>query len=69
MAGCFLFRVELSLVFFLFEMLTYEKQDPYTTHTVLSPDTTTAEQEFGHKIVARNDIKLINIDLLCRRWK
>jgi len=33
----------------------YEKQDPYTTGTVLSPDTTTGSQEFGHRIVARND--------------
>jgi hypothetical protein len=33
----------------------YEKQDPYTTGLVLSPDTSTAQQEFGHRIVARND--------------
>jgi hypothetical protein len=33
----------------------YEKQDPYTTALVLSPDASTAEQEFGHRIVARND--------------
>ena len=33
----------------------YEKQNPYTTSLVLSPDNTTAEQEFGHRIVARND--------------
>ena len=33
----------------------YEKQDPYTTGLVLSPDASTAEQEFGHRIVARND--------------
>ncbi len=33
----------------------YEKQDPYTTAIVLSPDASTAEQEFGHRIVARND--------------
>ncbi len=33
----------------------YEKQDPYTSFLVLSPDATTAEQEFGHRIVARND--------------
>ena len=33
----------------------YEKQDPYTRSLILSPDTTTAEQEFGHRIVARND--------------
>lgn len=33
----------------------YEKQDPYTTGLVLSPDVSTAEQEFGHRIVARND--------------
>ena len=33
----------------------YEKQDPYESFLVLSPDATTAEQEFGHRIVARND--------------
>ena len=33
----------------------YEKQDPYTTQLVLSPDASTADQEFGSKIVARND--------------
>ena len=33
----------------------YEKQDPYTQSIVLSPDASTAEQEFGHRIVARND--------------
>ena len=33
----------------------YEKQDPYTTGLVLSPDASTADQEFGHRIVARND--------------
>ena len=33
----------------------YEKQDPYTTQLVLSPDASTANQEFGHRIVARND--------------
>jgi hypothetical protein len=33
----------------------YEKQDPYTRILVLSPDTLTTSQEFGHKIVARND--------------
>jgi hypothetical protein len=33
----------------------YEKQDPYTSLIVLSPDATTTEQEFGHRIVARND--------------
>ena len=33
----------------------YEKQDPYTSAIVLSPDASTAEQEFGHRIVARND--------------
>ena len=33
----------------------YEKQDPYTTTIVLSPDASTADQEFGHRIVARND--------------
>ena len=33
----------------------YEKQDPYTTRLILSPDASTADQEFGHRIVARND--------------
>ena len=33
----------------------YEKQDPYESFLVLSPDATTAEQEFGHRILARND--------------
>ena len=33
----------------------YEKQDPYTPLLLLSPDKSTAEQEFGHRIVARND--------------
>jgi len=33
----------------------YEKQDPYTTGLVLSPDASTAEQDFGYRIVARND--------------
>jgi hypothetical protein len=33
----------------------YEKQDPYTQSLVLSPDASTAEQDFGHRIVARND--------------
>jgi hypothetical protein len=33
----------------------YEKQDPYTIGTVLSPDATTVDQEFGHRVVARND--------------
>jgi hypothetical protein len=33
----------------------YEKQDPYTNTLILSPDSETAEQEFGHRIVARND--------------
>ena len=33
----------------------YEKQDPYTSAIVLSPDASTAEQEFGHRVVARND--------------
>jgi len=37
----------------------YEKQDPYTQVSVLSPDTSTAEQEFGHRIVARNDGRTI----------
>ena len=33
----------------------YEKQDPYTSSLVVSPDNSTTEQEFGHRIVARND--------------
>jgi hypothetical protein len=33
----------------------YEKQDPYSTRVLLSPDVITANQEFGHRIVARND--------------
>jgi hypothetical protein len=33
----------------------YEKQDPYTTTTLLSPSAATADQDFGYQIVARND--------------
>jgi hypothetical protein len=33
----------------------YEKQDPYTVKQILSPDSTTTDQEFGHRVVARND--------------
>ena len=33
----------------------YEKQDPYTSNRQLSPDTTTADQDFGWRVVARND--------------
>ena len=33
----------------------YEKQDPYTEFRTLSPDESTADQDFGYKIVARND--------------
>ena len=33
----------------------YEKQDPYTLKQILSPDSATASQDFGHKVVARND--------------
>ena len=33
----------------------YEKQDPYTTTILNSPDATTASQDFGRMIVARND--------------
>ena len=33
----------------------YEKQDPYTSKLVLAPDNETVDQEFGHRIVARND--------------
>ena len=37
----------------------YEKQNPYTSSLVLSPDSSTANQEFGHRIVARNDGRAI----------
>ena len=37
----------------------YEKVDPYKTGLMLSPDTSTASQEFGHRIVARNDGRTI----------
>ena len=33
----------------------YEKTDPYTQTLILSPDASTTDQEFGHRIVARND--------------
>ena len=33
----------------------YEKQDPYTTKNLKSPDASTTSQEFGRRIVARND--------------
>ena len=33
----------------------YEKQDPYTEFRTLSPDTSTDNQDFGHRIVCRND--------------
>ena len=33
----------------------YEKQNPYTHKQLLSPDSTTADQDFGWQIVARND--------------
>ena len=33
----------------------YEKQDPYTELRILSPDTSSANQDFGYRIVARND--------------
>jgi len=33
----------------------YEKQDPYTELRTLSPDTTNSNQEFGYRIVCRND--------------
>jgi hypothetical protein len=33
----------------------YEKQDPYTADLVLSPDNASNDQEFGHRIVSRND--------------
>ena len=37
----------------------YEKQDPYTSQLILSPDSSTTDQEFGHRIVARNDGRTI----------
>ena len=37
----------------------YEKQDPYTSQIILSADASTANQEFGHKVVARNDGRTI----------
>jgi hypothetical protein len=33
----------------------YEKNDPYTEFRTLSPNTATSDQEFGYRIVARND--------------
>ena len=33
----------------------YEKQNPYTEFRTLSPNSSTSDQEFGHRIVARND--------------
>ena len=33
----------------------YEKQDPYSTTIQLSPDASTASQDFGFRVVARND--------------
>ncbi len=33
----------------------YEKQDPYETKIISSPNVTDDNQEFGHKVVARND--------------
>ena len=33
----------------------YEKQDPYTEFRTLSPNSATSDQDFGHRIVARND--------------
>jgi len=33
----------------------YEKQDPYLEFRTLSPDTVTADQNFGYRVVARND--------------
>ena len=33
----------------------YEKQDPYTEFRTLSPDSSTSNQEFGYRVVARND--------------
>ena len=37
----------------------YEKQDPYTLKYILSPDNTTADQDFGYQVVARNDGRTI----------
>ena len=39
----------------------YEKQDPYTESRILSPDNSTTEQDFGYKIVARNDGRAVII--------
>jgi len=39
----------------------YEKQDPYTQGLILSPDSSTVNQEFGHRIVARNDGRTVII--------
>src|SRR6056300_1042976 len=39
----------------------YEKQDPYTDGLILSPDNATTDQEFGHRIVARNDGRTVVI--------
>ena len=33
----------------------YEKQDPYTSRQILSPNSSATDQEFGHRIVARDD--------------
>jgi len=33
----------------------YEKQNPYTEFKTLSPNTTTSDQDFGYRVVARND--------------
>jgi len=39
----------------------YEKQDPYTDGLILSPDTLTANQHFGYRVVARNDGRTIAV--------
>jgi len=39
----------------------YEKQDPYTTHRLLSPANLTSDQDFGYQIVARNDGRTVVI--------
>ena len=39
----------------------YEKQDPYTQKLILSPNASTTDQEFGHRIVARNDGRTVII--------
>ena len=33
----------------------YEKQNPYTEFRTLSPDTSVSDQDFGYRVIARND--------------